>query len=197
MAHLNQNQIDTVVRTLKPLSRKAFLIKTSLIGLAASYPLFAEANSDILPEGINYLNIEQFMIFKKVTAIMLPLHGTEFTPLDKIPYMQNIDNYLGDIPSHFRDDFFTGLSLFKYASIIIGFNFNTFTNLSDEAALSYCQSWQQGFSFQQALINVLQKFVIGAYWSDEKTWGPIEYFGPVTRKNNIPRLGNAPTPIHS
>ena len=127
-------------------------------------------------------------------AVLLPVSEFGLTPVKDVPVLENIDRLVGRLDPRVRKDFGTGLQLFEYGALVIGWNFARFTNLAPAAAEAYCARWQSGGEIQRGLFGALKQIVCMSYWREAATWPPIHYDGPVTKRYGLPRLGNAPLP---
>lgn len=185
-----------LARQLSPLSRRDLFSRAFLFGATAAVGAGVAACSPkvVRPEGTEHMSDGEIALFQKLIVVFLPLQGTKYTPVEKVPMMRNIDKIFKTLHPNVRKDLGMGLKLFQYGSIFIGMNFTAFHNLSDQAATEYCEKWLRGGNVQRAIFGALKQFTLNSYWSDSVTWGPIDYDGPLTKKNGIPSLGNAPLP---
>ncbi len=183
-------------RTLSPLSRRRWLVGALALGSAAAAGIYSLAprRSVPVPSGIVHLSEEEYTFWTRVVEVFLPTAGSGLTPVEQVPVMQNIDEIMGALDPVVKKQLGMGIQLFAYGSIAVGWHGTRFVNLSDEDARDYCDRWLNGNAVQRAIFAAMKQFVYVSYWRDPSTWEPVHYDGPLTRKFNIPRLGNTRSP---
>ena len=181
---------------LGPFTRRRVLVALGGLGVfvAAGLRACVPSLATTKPDELRTLTADEYRLFSKLVPLVLPTAGSRLTPTDEIPVLKNLDEAFGGIDPKLRDDLGKGLMLFDLGAVVLGGSLTRFVNLDETAALAYCEKWQSGSSVQRAIFNAIKQFVCVSYWRDPRTWGPVEYDGPVSDKNNLPRLGNAPMP---
>lgn len=182
---------------IQALNRRSFLKAGLLLGTGISTGLSlggCSTSVDSLPDGIQFLSAKHIPLFEKLISVLLPVEGSILTPPDTVPVIPNIDAMLGVMNVSTREDVLVLFDLFEYGSIF-SMQLSRFSQINDEDARIYIEACQNSSLFiQRAVVTAMKKFVYISYWRDEKTWGPIEFDGPVAKKWNLPSLGNAPLP---
>lgn len=192
--HQSDADIARAVRVqLSPLSRRGFLEAAVAAAAVASVPVGGcGLRGAAVPMGLG----PDHDIFKQLLSVFLPTAPeTKLLPTSEVPVLENLDTLLLRFPPDLRRDLGTGLRLFDYGAIFIGFHFKSFSSLDDEAATAYCRRWEQGNTTQRGLMHALRQIIFSSYWREPATWPPIGYDGPVTAPYRIPSLGNAPLPL--
>ncbi|OUS27123.1 hypothetical protein A9Q99_17935 [Gammaproteobacteria bacterium 45_16_T64] len=147
-----------------------------------------------LPDGIHYLSAKHIPLFDKLISVLLPVEGSILTPPDAVPVIANIDAMLGVMNASTREDVLVLFDLFEYSSIFSA-ELTRFSQLDNDDAWEHIEACQSsGLFIQRAVVTAMKKFIYIGYWRDEQTWKPIEFDGPVSKKWNLPSLGNAPLP---
>ncbi|MAR93077.1 MAG: hypothetical protein SV765_17425 [Pseudomonadota bacterium] len=182
---------------LQPLSRRRFVANSMrLLLLAGSGPLLAACSGPSRPpiQSMQYLDAGQAELFQRLSEVLLPTEGTALTSRTEVPVVANVDTLYGYLPPQTQADLSTAMDLFEHAGLVLGLHFSRFTRMTDSAAHSYIEQWQQGHSLQQGIIMVLKKLVYASYWRDEQTWGPLQFPGPVSERWGLTSLGETPLP---
>ena len=196
------NERDAIVRDLeeklRPVSRRAFLGGSLTAGAATATMGLVGCSTEFpgRPGDIKDLDDKEYAIMHKLTRVILPMTPeTGFVSLEKVPVLKNLDDLFATFPAKLRGDLSTGLALFNYGALVIGWHFKSFLSLNDEDALSYARAWESGSTnLQRGLFTALKQVIILSYWKEPVTWGPVGYKGPFTKPNGIPRIGNRPLP---
>jgi len=191
-----------VARDLSPLSRRRFL-KLGLIvsgaGLSTvigSFYYFAGSNVPMPtpPSTIKNLSSEEYRLFLKIIEVLFPM-SPPLPEAFRLPVIENIDSVIGNLPENIRADFSLGMKLFDKGSVIVGRHLKPFTDLSNEVAVQYIQTWHQGNLIQRSIVVAIKKIAYLSYWRNAETWVALDFEGPITKKYGIPSLGNAPLPM--
>ncbi|MEM7434054.1 MAG: hypothetical protein AAF436_02810 [Myxococcota bacterium] len=141
------------------------------------------------------LNPDERVMFERFGAVYIPTEGTNLKPLSEVPVLDNIDRVLGHLDEPTLDEVHTGLKLFDYGSIVLGFHFARFGNLTPEDRTSYIRRWEDGGETQRAVVGLIKKLVAFGYWQDVDAAQRVGYQGPVSDEAKILSLGNAPMPV--
>jgi hypothetical protein len=187
---------DDLAKKLVPFTRRRFLIGAiglGVVGAGAAIALRPKVGLTI-PAGIVHLTAFECALFTQLIPLFLPTDGTALFPPKDVPILKNIDEIFGTLHPQLRDDLGKGLQLFDYGAVVVGFNWTRFINLEPDAARTYCEKWQSGGAVQRAIFSALRQFLYVSYWRDPRTWKAVEYDGPVSARNNLPRLGVTPLP---
>jgi hypothetical protein len=186
-----------VERSLRPFSRRSFLVSGLTVGAALMTLGLTACSSEVhvAPAGIEYLGSSEITVLEKLIEALLPTEGTPMVAASSIPIINNVDTMFGEMNPKTQADLKVALKLFNYGSAVFSRHFTQFSKLDAQVARSYIDDWQNGLPMQRAIATVLKKFIYLAYWRDERTWPPLEYEGPVSDRWNLPSLGNAPIPV--
>ncbi|MEM9728884.1 MAG: hypothetical protein AAF997_09885 [Myxococcota bacterium] len=141
------------------------------------------------------LTPDERVLIERFAEVYIPTAGTNLKPLAEVPYLDNIDRILERLDGATLDEVHTGLKLFDYGSIVLGFHLTRFGNLSPEDRLEYIIDWTHGGETQRAIAGVLKSFVAFGYWQDVGAAQRVGYQGPVSDEAKIVSLGNAPMPV--
>lgn len=180
---------------LEPLSRRGFLRAGVLTGAALSAGCARLLGRKEAPEALEYehLQPDEVRTVRRLTEVLIPASGDLPSSVDEVPTVANVDAMAGKMPPQTRE--LLGLALWVFERRpMMSFTFTRFTNLDDSDALDYIQSMQQSSFFERGLMTTLKTLITLNYWRDERTWPALDYWGPVTEKWGVTRLGNAPLP---
>ncbi len=180
---------------LEPLSRRGFLRAGVLTGAALSAGCARMLGRKEAPEALEYEHLEpdEVRTLLRLTEVLVPVSEGLPSSIDEVPTVANVDAMAGKMPPQTRELFSMALWVFERRPMM-SFSFTRFTNLDDSDALDYIQSMQQSSFFERGLMTTLKTVVTLNYWRDERTWPALDYWGPVTEKWGVTRLGNAPLP---
>ena len=182
---------------VQALNRRSFLKTGLLLGAGISTGLSlggCSSPAGTLPDGIRVLSAKHMPLFEKLIPVLLPVEGSILTPPSAVPVIANIDAMLGLMQASTREDVLVLFDLFEYSSIF-STELARFSQLDNIEARNYIEACQSSSLFiQRAVVTAIKKFIYIGYWRDEKTWGPIEFDGPVSKQWKLPSLGNAPLP---
>ena len=151
------------------------------------------------PEALAFSNLEEdeVRVITKLTRVLLPTK--EFglpSSIDEVPTVQNVDAMVSQMNEQTRSLMSLALWLFEHRPMA-SFRFSRFSHLSDEKAAEYVLKMQKGNFVERGLLTSLKTLITVNYWRDSRTWEGLEYWGPVTEKWGVRRLGNAPLPSPS
>lgn len=147
-----------------------------------------------LPKGIRVMGEEEYVVFKRLMEVMLPVKGTPLVQLSKVPVMQTLDGaLLATMPPHVWNGLKGGVKYFNEGpKAEFGKKFVELTNAEAERFLD---KWANSAEVpQRALAMGLKKLVGLAYWANPPTWKPLGYDGPISKKSRLVSYGNAPMP---
>ncbi len=189
--------VDSAEPAVQALNRRVFLKAGLLLGAGISTGLSLGGCSSpvgLLPDGIQVLSAKQLPLFEKLISVLLPVEGSILTPPNAVPVIANIDAMLGLMQASTREDVLVLFDLFEYSSIF-STELTRFSQLDNIVARNHIEACQSSSLFiQRAVVTAIKKFIYIGYWRDEKTWGPIEFDGPVSKQWKLTSLGNAPLP---
>ncbi len=180
---------------LEPLSRRGFLRGSVLAGAALSAGCARLLGRKEAPEALEYEHLEpnEVRTLRRLTEVLIPASEGLPSSIEEVPTLGNIDSMAGKMPPQTRELFGLALWVFERRPMV-SFSFTRFSNLDDDDALEYIRSMQQASFFERGLTTTLKTVVTLNYWRDERTWPALDYWGPVTEKWGVTRLGNAPLP---
>jgi hypothetical protein len=182
---------------LEPLSRRSLLRLTAVSGLALTTGCARVFGRKEAPEALRYVNMTEaeIRVVTKFTRAVLPTarHGLPDC-IDEIPTIKNVDTMVGNMAPTQRDLLSLGLWVYEYRPMA-SFKFSRFSSLDDERAHAYVVAMQEGAFFERGLTTTLKALVTLNYWRDSRTWDALDYWGPVTERWGVRRLGNAPLPL--
>lgn len=182
---------------LEPLSRRSLLRLTAVSGLALTTGCARVFGRKEAPEALRYVNMTEaeIRVVTKFTRAVLPTarHGLPDC-IDEIPTIKNVDTMVGNMAPTQRDLLALGLWVYEYRPMA-SFKFSRFSSLDDERAHAYVVAMQEGAFFERGLTTTLKALVTLNYWRDSRTWDALDYWGPVTERWGVRRLGNAPLPL--
>lgn len=197
-----QKTADEISSILAPLSRRRFLRatlwSTAAAGalLASSFALLRRSPHDAepVPSGLLYLSPSHYRLFRQLAIVLLPSAGTALTPAEQIPVADNVDVLLGALDAGVRKQLAMGLGLFDNAAVFsLG---QRFVDLPVAEAQAYVSAWLNADGLAKRSIGlVVSKLTHTAYWMDARTWPPLEFDGPVSKKWGISARGNQPLPV--
>ncbi len=140
------------------------------------------------------LTEDERLLIERFTEVYLPTDGSSLKPLAEVPVTDGVAHALSLLDEATLDQVRVGLKLFDYGSVLIGFHFARFVNLSEADRLDYIRRWERGAEIQRGVVGVLKKLVCFGYWGDIDAGRAIGYPGPVSVAGGVPSLGNAPMP---
>lgn len=188
---------------MKPVTRRRFFGRLLWVGagstaiVAGGFAWLRRSPHDsiALPAGIIYMKAAHYQLFEKLITVMLPVAGTSLFPPSQLPISAKVDSLLAGIRPEVREQLLMGLSLFDNLAVLGGGHMGRFVDLPDEDARAYLTRWMNSSLFPlRAIASAAARLVKSAYWSFPVTWTAIGFGGPVSRRQGIPMLGNAPLP---
>lgn len=181
---------------LEPLSRRSLLRLTALSGLAFTTGCARLFGRKEAPQALEFTNLseEEVAVVEKLTAVLLPTEQYGLpSSLNEVPTVKNVDNLAGQMAGQTRELLSLALWVFEHRPMA-SFRFSRFTKLNDEKAQEYVLAMQNGAFFERGMVSTLKTLITVNYWRDSRTWEGLDYWGPVTEKWGVRRLGNAPLP---
>jgi hypothetical protein len=133
-------------------------------------------------------------LIERFTEVMLPTEETTLKPRSEVPVVDNIAHALSLIDEPTLEQVRVGFKLFDYGAYLSGFYFTRFVSLTNDQCIAYIHRWENGFSMQRGIVDLLKKLTYIGYWQDIEAARAIGYQGPVSIAGGIPYLGNAPMP---
>ncbi|MGB5811570.1 MAG: hypothetical protein WBG86_13620 [Polyangiales bacterium] len=176
------------------LHRRTFT-KLSLLSGAGALVLPGCESDNATPAEAAHLSPGERVLFERFAEVYIPTDGTNLRPLSEVPYLDNIDRVLGHLDAPTLNEVHTGMKLFDYGSILIGFHLSRFANLNPEERAEYINTWESGGETQRAVVGLIKKLVAFGYWQDVEAARRVGYQGPVSDEAKILSLGNAPMPV--
>jgi len=188
---INQKQHD----------RRSFLkISGLLLGYTGLSTLtvieaFAASTTQDTPVKATYLTQPEQDVFVHLIKAVLPVEGTKLPTPEKAAVLQTLDSILlAGMEPHLLQELKGGIAFFN-AGPKTSYDGRHFTQLSLEEARHFCDEWADAdVPDKRGIVMGLKKLVGLAYWSNPITWPHLGYVGPITKRTNIPSLGNAPMP---
>ncbi|MDF1820831.1 MAG: transcriptional initiation protein Tat [Alcanivoracaceae bacterium] len=181
---------------LEPLSRRSLLRTTALAGVAFTTGCARVFGRKDAPEQLEFVHLteDEVRVITHLTVVLLPTerHGLP-SSTETIPTVQNLDDMVGQMSPQTRELLGLGLWVFERRPMV-SFKFSRFSKLDREEATRYVHAMQEGSFFERGLTATLKALVTLNYWRDSRTWPALDYWGPVTQKWGVRRLGNAPLP---
>lgn len=180
---------------LEPLSRRGFLRAGVLTGAAVTAGCARMLGRKEAPEALEYshLTADEVRVARRLTEILIPASGDLPSSTEEVPTVGNLDEMVGKMAPQIRELLALGFWVFERRPML-SFRFSRFSNLDDDKALEYVQAMREGAFFERGLMTTLSTVITLNYWRDERTWPALDYWGPVTEKWGVTRLGNAPLP---
>jgi hypothetical protein len=181
---------------LEPLSRRSLLRLTAVSGVALTAGCARVFGRREAPEALTYVNLteDEVRVVTQFTRAVLPTsrHGLPHC-INEIPTIKNVDIMVGNMDPTQRQLLALGLWVYEYRPMA-SFKFKRFSKLDEARAHAYVVSMQEGAFFERGLTTTLKALVTLNYWRDSRTWAALDYWGPVTERWGVRRLGNAPLP---
>jgi len=163
---------------------------TALEAFAASHD-----HSAPIPATITHLAQSEYEVFAHLIKAMLPVEGTKLPSPEKAAVLQTLDSVLlAGMEPHLLVELKGGIAFFD-AGPKAAYGGRRFTQLSLDEARRFCDAWADADAPEKrGIVMGLKKLVGLSYWSNPITWPHLGYVGPITKRTNIPPLGNAPMP---
>lgn len=189
-----QPDIEAAVAAVERLDRRTFLKFAALgAGLAAGGMLPGVVQA-ALPKGVRFMDESEVRVFQRLAEVSLPVKGTRFLALNKVPLIQTLDGaLLAGMEPHILQGLKGGVKYFEDGPRIqYG---KPFSKLSACQAEAFCDLWANSANpDQRGLVTALKKLVTLAYWANPPTWAALGYDGPVSDRWGLKSIGNAPLP---
>lgn len=180
---------------LEPLSRRSLLRGVAVAGMMLTTGcarLFKR--NDQQPATYRHLTPEEARTLEKLTTVFLPTSRHDLpSSLDDVPTLKNLDGMVGQMSPQTRELLALALWVFENRAVLSS-RFSRFSTMDEEAAARYVAGMQQGAFFERGITSTLKTLITVNYWRDAQTWPALGYWGPVTEKWGVRRLGNAPLP---
>lgn len=175
------------------LYRRTFA-KLGILTGASVLVLPACSDDAVAPAESVLLTADERELLERFADVFLPTEGSTLKPRAEVPVVDNIEHAFSLMDAPTLEQVRIGLKIFNYGSVLIGFHFARFVNLSAEQRLAYIRRWENGAGIQRGISTVLKKLVCYGYWQDIEAGRAIGYQGPVSEAGGVPSLGNAPMP---
>lgn len=189
---LNRPAADmaTVVAALGRLQRRDFLWIT---GAATAAGLTGMARA-ALPAGVKFMDASEAAVFTRLAEVVLPVAGSPLAPWTPESLLQTLDAaLLAGMEPHILLGLKGGVQYFNDGPLAV--YKKRFTALDDAQATAFCDAWGNAPEVpHRALVSGLKKLVQLSYWANPASWVPLEYDGPISQRNGLKSLGNAPLP---
>lgn len=143
---------------------------------------------------LNSINPAEANVFHRVAQVTLPVDGSILTPWKADVLLQTLDAaLLGTMAPHILDGLKGGIAYFNDGpKSMYG---KTFVELDAAQATRFLDDWGNAPEVpHRALATGLKKLVQLSYWANPETWPPLGYDGPISKRNGLVSLGNAPLP---
>jgi len=149
-----------------------------------------------VPAKITHLTQSEQDILIHLIQAALPVEGTKLPSPEKASVLQTLDSaLLARMEPHLLTELKGGIAFFN-AGPKASYGGRHFTQLSLDEAQRFCDEWADADVVEKrGIVMGLKKLVGLAYWSNPITWPHLGYVGPISKRTNIPSLGNAPMPI--
>lgn len=188
------------VAALAPITRRRFLRyglwgAAALIGTTgATFAWLRRSPKDHLPkpEHLGALSRSEYHLLVKARDTLLPTVPGQVDAAT-VPVLEALNELVSHVPGPARKDLASALALFDHGPLFSGYR-SRFVDLAPAAATEYWDRWLSGMRLQRAIASAVRQLVSAAYLSIDATWPGVEYDGPVSRRWNLPSLGNAPLP---
>lgn len=185
-----QASLDKALALIGRLHRRDFLaFAGAALGAAGlGGPGIARAST------LKSIDADEARIFRRIAEVVLPVQGSALAPWTPEVLLQTLDGaLLGTMEPHILAGLRGGIGYFNQGPVA-GYG-KRFVELDDAAAARFLDEWGDAKeALHRALAMGLKKLVQLSYWANPASWGPLGYDGPVTRKNGLKSLGNAPLP---
>lgn len=179
------------LQTVERLSRRDFL---ALASVAASWTAMPSAQAQPAVPALQSINAAETAIFLRVAEVVLPVSGSPLAPWKPEVLLGTLDAaLLGTMAPHVLAGLKGGLQYFNDGPVAQ--HGKRFTALDDTTATAFLDAWGNAKEVpHRALASGLKKLVQLSYWANPASWAPLEYDGPMSQRNGLKSLGNAPLP---
>ena len=168
-----------------------------LSSLAVMEALAASHAQDIsTPVKSTHLTQPEQDVFVHLIKAALPVEATKLPSPEKAAVLQTLDSVLlAGMEPHLLAELKRGIAFFDTGPKAT-YGGRYFTQLSLCEARRFCDEWTDADAAdKRGIVMGLKKLVGLSYWSNPITWPHLGYAGPISKRTNIPSLGNAPMPI--
>ncbi|GAA6142843.1 hypothetical protein [Hydrogenophaga sp. 5NK40-0174] len=193
MATYDPTSLDRALGVIGRMQRRDFLAFTGAAAATLGAGAAAAGSTIAVPQ-LKSINEAETRIFLRVAEVVLPVEGTPLTPWKPAELLGTLDGaLLGTMEPHILAGLKGGLAYFNDGPKAQ--HGKTFIELDDATAAAFLDAW--GNSDQpphRGLSMGLKKLVQLSYWANPASWAPTGYDGPISKKNGLVSLGNAPLP---
>jgi hypothetical protein len=186
----NQNSLADALSIIGRLQRRDFLKSASAAVVMAGLGGIRSAHAAELKS----INAAQSNIFLRIAQVVLPVEGSALAPWKADVLLQTLDDaLLGTMEPHILAGLKGGLDYFNEGpKAKLG---KKFVDLDSAQATKFMDEWGDSTEVpHRALAMGLKKLIQLSYWANPESWAPLGYDGPITKKNGLKSLGNAPLP---
>ena len=182
--------LERALNLIGGLQRRDFLkfasAAVALSGMGGSGAAWAATLKSINPMEAN--------IFHRVAQVTLPVEGSILAPWKPDVLLHTLDAaLLGTMAPHILAGLKGGVAYFNDGPKAM--HGKTFVELDNAQATRFLDDWGNAPEVpHRALAAGLKKLVQLSYWANPETWPPLGYDGPITQRNGLVSLGNAPLP---
>ena len=179
------------LQAVERLSRRDFMAFASA---ATAWAVMPSARAQTVPPALKSINPAETAIFLRVAEVVLPVSGSPLAPWKPEVLLGILDAaLLGTMAPNVLAGLKGGLQYFNDGPVPR--HGKRFVALDDAAATAFMDAWGNSTEVpQRALASGLKKLVQLSYWANPESWGPLGYDGPLSKRNGLPSLGNAPLP---
>lgn len=184
--------LNQALKIVGRLSRRDFMaFAGAVVGVAAGG---AASVAQAQAPALNSINAAEADIFRRVAEVVLPVGGSPLAPWTPEVLLGTLDAaLLGTMPPHVLAGLKGGLQYFNEGPVAQ--HGKRFTALDDATATAFLDAWGNAKEVpHRALASGLKKLVQLSYWANPASWAPLEYDGPISKRNGLKSLGNAPLP---
>lgn len=199
MSQLKPETLQALAQ-IKRMGRRDFLkfggVAAGLAGAVATGLLSPGQAFAAMPAGIRFMGETEYAVFQRLTAVMLPVDGSQLLPIKDVPVLQTLDAaLLATMEPHILQGLKGGIAYFNDGPLAA--YGKRFVDLSDADAARFLDAWADSRELpQRALAVGLKKLVGLAYFANPPTWAALGYDGPVSERWGLKPQGNAPMPKH-
>ena len=184
--------LNQALQIVGRLSRRDFMaFAGTAVGVAASG---AASVAQAQAPALKSINPAEADIFRRVAEVVLPVGGSALAPWKPEALLGTLDAaLLGTMAPHVLAGLKGGLQYFNEGPVAQ--HGKRFTALDDAMATAFLDAWGNAKEVpHRALASGLKKLVQLSYWANPASWAPLEYDGPISQRNGLKSLGNAPLP---
>jgi hypothetical protein len=187
-----QSPLNQALKIVGRLSRRDFMaFAGAAVGVAAGGAASVVQAQTL---ALKSINAAETAIFRRVAEVVLPVGGSPLVPWKPEELLGTLDAaLLGTMPPHVLAGLKGGLQYFNEGPVAQ--HGKRFTALDDATATAFLDAWGDAKEVpHRALASGLKKLVQLSYWANPASWEPLEYQGPISKRNGLKSLGNAPLP---